>query len=690
VAVSKFPAADAKVGAKIDFLARQLTERLQPAGFRRRSRVLFRDRGEGVHHCVQLIAFQADKWNAGSSGRFTINLGVCFPALLDLQKDLPGLEWIGQHVNPYDIAFGPGGFEGRLGDALQGERSPRWPAALKPREDFWAEIDEKTDLADLSIRIDAAIEDLALPWLAQHAALTAFGRSDPADFRGPGPRERMLAAILQGDVELARAHLHASPPHRLASDEQQFDALLSLARLHGVDTKDLAWSNPPTAPVQQDRAAKVASLKSGHRALVEEFLKDGSALPGREDRFLDAWLHESAADPLADSVHRFGLWQVLSAATAAQRRALLLRLLQRMPEQGPTVESTLVNVWATHEHYHRGAWSTLARALLDEDDGPCDRSHAAALLDALAVAAHLVNEGMMNDEFSTPLASAIRWLGGHCPPAELFAAKDAVRQLLGTIRDTTRARSRDRLSRMPARALLGDTLADQLASLYTPESIADFDRLYTESPERSFAGSDRDAILRMKRWLRADEAGHVPLQIEADDWGTQLRAAVDELEPGLRTRITSILEWFDASAAGKPAKRWWGDLDARRTALSDIDAVDWLGRTLPRFASTGLKHFLSAPGFLAFPGETAERALLGLVHWAGRIGTPALVPALETVASAAFTVVPGQRMRAYAVGVACLAPLAAHPDGRAALGRLRLAARQKNVKAAIDKALQPA
>ncbi len=685
--ILKTPEAGAKVGAKIDYVVKRLAEALKPAGFGRRSRVLFRERGKGSHRCVQLIGFQADKWNEGNRGKFTINLGVCCPALLDMQKDLPGLEWIGQQVNPYDIAFGPGGFEGRLGDALEGEQSPTWPEALKPREDFWAEIDAKTDLVDLSARINSAVRDLALPWLEQRSVLSAFGHIDAKGFRGPSPREQMLAAILDGNIELAQERLHGSPPHRHASDVTQFNAVLALVRQHGVDTGDVAWADPSPDPMRQKRVEKVHALKSKHAAAAEAFLEQGLTLAGREDSFLDAWVHQDATDQFADSLRSFNLWEAISEASLAQRRALLNRLLMRMPEPGPTVQSTIANVWATYENYHVSAWSKLADALLDGDEEPCNAADAAALLDALAAAAPLVIDGMMNDEFKAPVANAIKWMDKYCSSRDRFAAKASMQNLLDSITAATIARSRARMSEMPSRELLGDELADQLARLYTPESVADFDRLYTESPERGYASKDRDAILKLKRWLRFDESGHVPLKIESDDWGLQLTDALQELEPDPRSKLTSLFEWFDETASSKATKRWLGELDARRASLPDAEMADWLSKTLPRFAQTELKHFLSAPGYRTFPGETSERVLVALIHWAGRINVPSLVPALETVAVAAFKVVPDLGMRAYSVGAACLAPLALQPEGRDALVRMRRTIKQKNVKASIDKAL---
>jgi hypothetical protein len=687
VPAPKIPDADAKIGAKIDFVAKRLAEALHAEGFTRRTRVLFRERGEGPGRTVQLIAFQGDKWNEGKWGKFTINLGVCFPALLDLQKNLPGLEWIGQHANPYDVAFGPGGFEGRLGDALEGESSPRWPETLKPREDFWVQIDARTDLVALSDRVNAAVEDLALPWLQRRSALSAFGQTDATSIRGPGPREQVLAAILAGNLDMARERLLASSPQRLASDRKQFDAVLALLQQHGVNVEGLVWADPSPHPMREKRADKVGTLRKKHAAEVEAYLAHGTTLAGREDSFLDAWVHQAAAEQSAQTVRVFPLWRVIGDANIAQRRALLNRLLERMPEPGPTVESTLVNVWATYENYHVHAWSRLAEALLDDDGEPSSAAEAAAMLEALAGAAALVTGGMTNDEFNAPIASAIRWLDKSCSPKDRFEARDQMRDLLSSITTATVTRSRARLSHAPSKELLGDVLADQLATLYTPESARNFDRLYTESPERGYTSRDRGAILTIKRWLRADELGHVPLVIESDDWGTQLANALQELEPDRRHKLTTHLEWFDETASSKPTKRWWAELDARRATLPDEHIVRWLGRTLPRFAKTELKHFLWAPGYLAFPGETSERVLIGLIHWAGRINTPSLVPALETVANAAFQVVPDVRVRAYSVGVACFGPLASLSEGRDALTRMRKAIPQKNVKSAIDKAL---
>ncbi len=681
------PAAADKIGSKIDYIAKVLAEQLKPAGFRRRARVLLRESGEGAQRCVQLVDLQGDTWNQGSDGRFTVNLAVCFPALLDLQKDLPGLEWLAQHGNPYSTALGPGGVTTRLSDAMGEARSAAWPEALRAGEDFWADIDARTDLADLARRLAAAVTDLALPWLERRSTLSAFAAAEGSGFGAPAARDRVLAAMLAGEAALAARILRDMPPHRLAGGPNQFDALLALLQRHGVATEGLAWADPEPHPMQQRRVEKVEALKRRHGEKVDAFLADSATLAGREDAFLDAWIEESAANQLAASVQGFRLWDVVAQAAPEARRALLLRLLRRFPEPGPTVESTAAQVWASYENYHHGAWRALAEALLASDAEPCDAAYASALVEALAGTVGWVDEGLMSDAFKAPVAAVLRWLEQRTTPTLRHAMKPALQGLMQAIREATVGRGQQRLAQPPPADLLGEALAGQLASLYSDESRGAFARLYTECPERSYAAADREAVLALARWLRAGPDGRVPLRIEADDWGRELDAALQALPSAQRDALVGLFEWFDASATGKPAKRWLSELDQRRACLPDDRWLAWLGETLPRFARTGLAHFLSAPGFLAFPGETSERVLLGLVHLAGRLDPEALAPALATVARAAFTVVPDQRLRAYAVGAACLAPLAATGPGREALAALRDAVRQKNVKAAIDKAL---
>src|SRR4051812_41065423 len=70
------------VPAKVidDVVARSLRPRLKALGFRRKGRYFCLSR-PGAFACASV---QASQWNAGSDGRFTVNLGVYFPALAQL------------------------------------------------------------------------------------------------------------------------------------------------------------------------------------------------------------------------------------------------------------------------------------------------------------------------------------------------------------------------------------------------------------------------------------------------------------------------------------------------------------------------------------------------------------------------------------------------------------------------------
>jgi hypothetical protein len=211
--------------------------------------------------------------------------------------------------------------------------------------------------------------------------------------------------------------------------------------------------------------------------------------------------------------------------------------------------------------------------------------------------------------------------------------------------------------------------------------------LYECFSERSYGGADRDAILRLARWSRAEIDGRVPLALEDDDWGRELAAALDALPAEARHATQRLLEWFDEDVETKPARSWLAELAARSGDFDRAALVRWLSETLPRFARTSLAHTAGTPGVGAFPGETSGRILLGLVHLAGLFDAPELVPALGAVAAAAYTVVPQERVRAQGVGNVCVILLARSAQGRERLAELRRTIRHKVIAKTIDTAL---
>ncbi len=68
-------------GLLIDSITRDaLKEPLRQHGYKKDKRTFRRS----LERCVQVVNVQASSWNEGSSGRFTVNLGVYFSVLADL------------------------------------------------------------------------------------------------------------------------------------------------------------------------------------------------------------------------------------------------------------------------------------------------------------------------------------------------------------------------------------------------------------------------------------------------------------------------------------------------------------------------------------------------------------------------------------------------------------------------------
>ena len=124
-----------------------LAGRLKDAGYRRAARTFFAEFSD--HTCV--VNVQADKWNQGSSGRFTINLGVYFPELAQLMETLP---LSGVYPKEHECNV-----QERLGSLMHDGR------------DVWWEIDAGTDVAKLAGEVGNAWAAFGKPWLEQVSTL---------------------------------------------------------------------------------------------------------------------------------------------------------------------------------------------------------------------------------------------------------------------------------------------------------------------------------------------------------------------------------------------------------------------------------------------------------------------------------------------------------------------------------------
>lgn len=136
------------IGKRIDEVVKiGLAPLLKEHGFTRKSRTFRKAAGEAI----QIVNVQANKWNQGDSGSFTINLGVYFRAIEELADesitDLPG----------------PGQFTAstRLGQLLPNPRDKWWK--LRPKR--WWEFSDRFTPDNAAIQVVDALHRYGLPWL---------------------------------------------------------------------------------------------------------------------------------------------------------------------------------------------------------------------------------------------------------------------------------------------------------------------------------------------------------------------------------------------------------------------------------------------------------------------------------------------------------------------------------------------
>ena len=219
------PPAAAKVGLKIDYLARaHLAPFLKKLGFRARGRTLWQAGGEGVGAWAQIINLQAYKYNEGSKGAFYVNLAIMFPALLRHQARVPDLAWMAPQADKIDEANGH--LRARLEDML-----PQ-PAELLTEGKLQMASAESIDKGNILI--------------ATHADLDELGRALT------GLIERHAWPVLQADADLARFEAGAWHEGWFAFPLQWQDRITAALLLGGVARAQARYDE--LAPTMRENA----------------------------------------------------------------------------------------------------------------------------------------------------------------------------------------------------------------------------------------------------------------------------------------------------------------------------------------------------------------------------------------------------------------------------------------------------
>lgn len=93
---------------------------------------------------TDVINIQADRYNDADQGRFTVNLGVYYPAIADITEAIP----VNGAPKEYDCTV-----RERIG------------VLMEPHSDSWWEIDRWSNEADTAADLAKAVKNFGLPWL---------------------------------------------------------------------------------------------------------------------------------------------------------------------------------------------------------------------------------------------------------------------------------------------------------------------------------------------------------------------------------------------------------------------------------------------------------------------------------------------------------------------------------------------
>jgi hypothetical protein len=137
------------IGRHIDEIVRPMFAMLRQEGFRKRGQTAHRTCSAGI----QVVNVQKSVSNRGSSGRFTVNLGVNHPELSALLQSCS----TGPRPSTWECAI-----ETRLGHTLP--ENPR---------DLWWTVDTRTDYAHVGREVERLVTSFGLPWLDRHLSLQA-------------------------------------------------------------------------------------------------------------------------------------------------------------------------------------------------------------------------------------------------------------------------------------------------------------------------------------------------------------------------------------------------------------------------------------------------------------------------------------------------------------------------------------
>lgn len=145
------------------YLKSALIPELKKLGFTAKGRVLKRQNGDAV----QIIEFLNWKYNDAEKAQFTVEIGVCFPGILDEVANFEEFSYYRPYVDNPDVAV-----------CFQRERLGMF---MKPPQDYWWPVGKAADDMPNPAEILGLITHSALPWLDAWSSLDYFVHHGKAD-----------------------------------------------------------------------------------------------------------------------------------------------------------------------------------------------------------------------------------------------------------------------------------------------------------------------------------------------------------------------------------------------------------------------------------------------------------------------------------------------------------------------------
>ncbi len=687
------PAPEDKAGAKIDYLAKRLGQVLAPLGFRRKSRTIWREQGEGAQRHWQIVNLQAGQWNEGPRGEFYVNLALQFPAIERLQAQRPGQAWRLEHLEQVDECHGH----------LRARIDATLPAGHElARPEF--KLGRDTDLPALASQLDQAVLTQVLPWFERHARLEALRDFEGSLIAADIPL-RITAALALEDRAGAQ-HLLAAHPGRWANLSPHFvKELREWLDGQGVDTQALEAAcapHPPDAWTQRQQAREEAERQAHERqaqALTATLDAQAPDPPTLAAAWVAEWQARWREEPKA--LEDLPSGARIAALEAGGREAVLRALLQGLVlrEAGAQRHPIHTEVGAFEEDE---AVAALVKALLPQL-GPLQQPEP--LFAALQALQGRLLQDLLTASYPWGFAVLAAWLERQ-PRTPALAQGIAAwleqlpRTQLARWDALNAALAAERAKPLDPNHFMYETLKearereDELAAQHPVDAEA-VRRRIAAYPEQGLGTADKAAVRSWRRWLRRDPlTGLLPVQFEPDDFGAPAQAAWDRAPPALQAAAAPLVQhWLDGVPT-KPSPRWLRELRARMAGFEPAQRQAWQAWVRERLAafphSSGRTEWATTgarPGVGARLGECSEDLLLGLLWWSALDAELHDAP-WQAVATAAFERLPEVGARAPAVGALALRLLAGR--GGAAIEWVAAQAKAKGAKQlakAAEKAL---